>query len=110
MERSTQADEEHDDAAASRKDDGKSKKKAQRAADKARAVARDADSWLTRHLAAVRDGTSPALAAANIAAAVGLSAFVGFKAYKTGRIPWAAAGVGLAACAAVGLVEGVFIT
>ncbi|KAK0732192.1 hypothetical protein B0H67DRAFT_473990, partial [Lasiosphaeris hirsuta] len=94
---------------------------AEAAADKARAEAdfakkkamrkaRQADSWLTKQFEALGDGGSSAVVAANLVALVGLSGWLGYKAwglYDHGRLSWKHAGLGLAVFGAVGAFEGV---
>ncbi|KAL2193932.1 hypothetical protein P885DRAFT_80712 [Corynascus similis CBS 632.67] len=85
------------------------KKKARGAA----AKARRAEGWLAKHFETVSEGgAAGALALANIVAVVGLSGWLGFKAwglYDRGRLGWREAGIGLGVLGAVGAVEGVFV-
>lgn len=81
---------------------------------KARAgkAARRADHWLAKHFEGMGDGSSRALAAANLLAVVGLSGWLGYKAwglYDRGRFGLKEVGIGLGVLGAVGAVEGVFV-
>lgn len=78
---------------------------------KAARKARRADSWLTQQFASMSDGASSALVVANFLAVVGLSGYLGYKAwglYERGRFSWRHAGVGLGVLGVVGAFEGVF--
>lgn len=78
---------------------------------KARNKARKADTWLTKKFEELSDGSSGALVAANLIGLVGLSGWLGFKAwglYDNGRLTWKSVGLGLGILGAVGAVEGVF--
>ncbi|KAK3688783.1 hypothetical protein B0T22DRAFT_161971 [Podospora appendiculata] len=78
---------------------------------KAKSKARKADSWLVKQFEGLSDGASGALVAANFVAVLGLSGFLGFKAwglYERGRLDWSAVGLGLGVLSAVGVVESVF--
>lgn len=78
---------------------------------KARNKARKADTWLTKKFEELSDGSSGALVAANLIGLVGLSGWLGFKAwglYDNGRLSWKSVGLGLGILGAVGAVEGVF--
>lgn len=84
---------------------------AKKAAADAKRRARRADSWITRQLASLSDGTSGALVAANALAVVGISGIFGYRAwglYEKGRLTWQNVGLGVGILGAVGLVEGVF--
>ncbi|KAK4142240.1 uncharacterized protein C8A04DRAFT_30200 [Dichotomopilus funicola] len=74
--------------------------------------ASQARGWLTKQFQTVSEGGSAgAIAVANIVAVVGLSGWLGFKAwglYDRGRFGWKEAGIGLGVIGAVGAVEGVF--
>ncbi|GAB1318417.1 Mitochondrial outer membrane protein OM14 C-terminal domain-containing protein [Madurella fahalii] len=81
---------------------------------KARAgrVARRADNWLAKHFESMGEGPSRALAAANLFAVVGLSGWLGYKAwglYDRGRFGLREVGIGLGVLGAVGAVEGVLV-
>ncbi|KAI0394149.1 hypothetical protein F5Y17DRAFT_271738 [Xylariaceae sp. FL0594] len=70
--------------------------------------ARKADSFLTRYFGSLSDGASSAIVLANIAAIVGVSAFMGYKAlglYERGRLTWKNIGVGAGVAVGLGLFE-----
>ncbi|KAI1653732.1 glycoside hydrolase superfamily [Daldinia decipiens] len=72
--------------------------------------ARKADSILTQWFANLSDGASTALVVSNLAAVVGLSAYLGFKAwglYERGRLGWKSVGIGAGIVTGVGLIEGI---
>ncbi|KAI0016840.1 hypothetical protein F4780DRAFT_757798 [Xylariomycetidae sp. FL0641] len=72
--------------------------------------ARRADSFLTKYFGEMSDGASTALAVSNIAAVVGISSYMGYKAwglYERGRLSWSHVGLGAGVALGVGLVEGV---
>ncbi len=78
---------------------------------KAASKARKADSWITNHLASLSEDASNALVLTNIAAVIGISGFLGFKAYRlydVGQLNWRAAGIGAGVLGAVAVFEGVF--
>ncbi|KAK0736161.1 hypothetical protein B0T21DRAFT_440335 [Apiosordaria backusii] len=78
---------------------------------KAKSKAKKADSWLTKRFENMGDGPAGALAAANLIAVIGLSGWLGFKAwglYERGRLSWKDVGLGLGVLGAVGAVEGAF--
>ncbi|KAB5576306.1 hypothetical protein GE09DRAFT_620318 [Coniochaeta sp. 2T2.1] len=95
---------------------------AREAADKARAEAdlakkkaahkaRKADSWLTKQFESLSDGAASSIVLANFLAVVGLSGYLGYKAwglYERGRFGWKHAGLGLGVLGIVGAFEGVF--
>ncbi|KAL2156740.1 hypothetical protein VTH82DRAFT_1485 [Thermothelomyces myriococcoides] len=101
---------EEQDAARARAEADLAKKKARGGAG---ARARRAEGWLAKHFETVGEGgAAGALALANIVAVVGLSGWLGFKAwglYDRGRLGWKEAGVGLGVLGAVGVVEGFFV-
>ncbi|TDZ32288.1 hypothetical protein C8034_v006024 [Colletotrichum sidae] len=77
---------------------------------KATGKARKADSWLTRQFASLSDGSAGALAISNLVGVIGLSGFLGYKAwglYERGRLSWQSVGLGLGILGVVGLGEGV---
>lgn len=79
--------------------------------DKAKKKAAEADNWLLSKIAALSDTQATGIVYANLAAVVGLSAVLGYKAWglhERGALRWAHAGVGAAVVGAVGVVEGVF--
>ncbi|KAL7629882.1 hypothetical protein AAE478_001405 [Parahypoxylon ruwenzoriense] len=72
--------------------------------------ARRADSILSKWFGDLSHGASTALAVTNLAAVVGLSAYMGYKAwglYERGRLGWQSVGVGTGIAASVGIVEGI---
>ncbi|KAK4156127.1 mitochondrial intermembrane space import and assembly protein 40 [Chaetomidium leptoderma] len=75
---------------------------------------RKAEGWLAKHFESMSEAGpgGSAMAVANIIAVVGLSGWLGFKAwglYDRGRFGWKEAGIGLGVLGAVGAVEGVFV-
>lgn len=86
------------------------KASAKRAKNKASKDLRKADSWVTKQFSQLSDGSAGALAIGNIAAIVGLSSYLGYKAwglYEKDRLDWQTAGIGLGILAGVGAVEAV---
>lgn len=97
-------------------------REAREAADKARAEAdlakkkaarkaHKADSWLTKQFEDMSEGASSTLVLANFLAVVGLSGYLGYRAwglYERGRFSWKHAGIGLGVLSVVGAFEGVF--
>lgn len=86
------------------------KAKAEKAKKDAAAKARKADSWLTRQFAALSDGEASGIVIANFVGVVGVSSFLGYKAwglYERGRLNWEAVGLGVGILAGVGVVESV---
>ncbi|KND87086.1 hypothetical protein TOPH_08269 [Tolypocladium ophioglossoides CBS 100239] len=97
----TQADRVDREAAAS-------KAKAERAKKDRANKAHRADSWLTSQFSKLSDGDASALALANVAAVIGISSWLGYRAwglYEKGSLDWKRAGVGLGILAGVGAVE-----
>ncbi|KAI1077991.1 glycoside hydrolase family 13 protein [Whalleya microplaca] len=97
------AREELEDAAA------RARAEADLAKKKGRSRARRADNYLTQWFAQLSDGTSNAIAAANLAALVGVGSFFGYKAwglYDHGRLGWKNVGLGVGVLAALGTVQG----
>jgi hypothetical protein len=89
------------------------REKAERARQAAQRKARAGDNWLTSQFARLSDDGASALVVANLAAVVGLSSYLGYKAwglYERGRLSWQNIGVGVGIVAGVGLVEAVFGT
>lgn len=85
--------------------------KARQKKEAAKRKAARADSWLLSRLSALSDGQANALAAANVAVVVGLSAVLGYKAWglhERGQFSWKTAGIGAGIVGVVGVVEGVF--
>ncbi|KXH38660.1 hypothetical protein CNYM01_08747 [Colletotrichum nymphaeae SA-01] len=89
----------------------KARAEADLAKKKAASKARKADSWLKRQFSSLSDGTASALVVSNLVGVVGLSAFLGYKAwglYERGRLSWQSVGLGLGILGVVGLGEGIF--
>ncbi|GKT85988.1 hypothetical protein Ct61P_03838 [Colletotrichum tofieldiae] len=89
----------------------KARAEADLAKKKAAGKARKADSWLKRQFSSLSDGSASALAISNLVGVVGLSTFLGYKAwglYERGRLSWQNVGLGLGILGVVGLGEGVF--
>ncbi|QLI65272.1 uncharacterized protein G6M90_00g010400 [Metarhizium brunneum] len=87
------------------------KAKAEQARKKAGKKARDTDSWLVRQFSSLSDGSAGALVITNVAAVVGVSSYLGYRAwglYEKGNLTWKNAGVGVGILAGVGAVEAVF--
>lgn len=83
------------------------KREAKRAANKAK----KADSILTKWFGNLSNNASTALVVSNLVGVVGLSGFLGYKAWdlhERGRLSWNNIGVGLGIFGAVGVIEGVF--
>lgn len=102
----TQADRiERDDELRRLADKAKAKK------EKAKKKAVEADNWLLSKIAALSDTQATGIVYANLAAVVGLSTILGYKAWgmhERGALRWSHVGVGAAVVGAVGVVEGVF--
>ena len=84
------------------------KAKAERAGKGAAGKDKKADSWLTKHFSQLSDGAATGVGAANLAALVGVSSYLGYKAwllYDKGRLTWGNVGAGFGILAAVGAVE-----
>jgi hypothetical protein len=79
----------------------------------ARGRVRRAEGWIAQRFEQLAQGGSGgALALANLLAVVGLSGWLGYRAwglYDRGRLGWREAGIGLGVLGAVGVVEGVFV-
>lgn len=78
---------------------------------KAKKQVKKTDNWLQSQFAKLSDGSAGALGLANLAGVIGLSSFLGYKAwglYERGRLNWQSVGLGVGILAAVGAVEGVF--
>ena len=91
------------------------KAKAKAEADRARRNASDgakrADNWLTSQFSRLSDDGATGLVAANLVAVVGLSSYLGYKAwalYDKGRLTWESIGLGVGILAGVGVMEAVF--
>ncbi|KAK5653244.1 hypothetical protein OQA88_9143 [Cercophora sp. LCS_1] len=77
---------------------------------KAKHKAHKADNWLAKHFDGMSDGAQAAVHVANIFALVGLSGWMGYKAfglYEHGRFGWKHLGVGLGVLTAVAGVESI---
>lgn len=86
------------------------KVKAEQAKKNAAKKARKADSWLVKQFSSLSDGSAGALAITNLAAIVGVSSYLGYRAwglYERGNLNWKNAGVGFGILAGVGAVEAV---
>ncbi|ETS75872.1 hypothetical protein PFICI_12816 [Pestalotiopsis fici W106-1] len=89
----------------------KARAEAELAKKKAAAKARKADSILTKWFGNLSDGASSALVISNLVGVIGLSGFLGYKAWdlhERGRLGWNQIGLGLGVLSVVGVVEGVF--
>lgn len=87
------------------------KERAAAAERKAKAKAKRADNWLSSKIASLSDGQASGIVYANLAAVVGLSAVVGYKAWgmhERGALTWKTVGIGAAVVGVIGIVEGVF--
>ncbi|KAI0467731.1 major facilitator superfamily domain-containing protein [Xylaria cf. heliscus] len=70
--------------------------------------ARRVDNALTKFFGELSEGASTAIVATNLAAVVGVSAYLGYKAlglYERGRLTWANIGIGAGVAVGVGLFE-----
>ncbi|KAI1738622.1 hypothetical protein F4680DRAFT_163749 [Xylaria scruposa] len=70
--------------------------------------ARKADNAITKFFADLSEGTSTAIVATNLAAVVGISAYLGYKAlglYERNRLTWKNIGIGAGVALGVGLFE-----
>lgn len=77
---------------------------------KKRSQARRADSFLTKWFGNLGDGASTALVVSNLVGVIGLSGFLGYKAWdlhERGRLGWKNLGLGLGVMGVVGIAEGV---
>lgn len=87
------------------------KEKASRTKETAARKGRKADNWLVSQFSSLSDESASALAIANLAAVVGISSYLGYKAwglYEKGRLSWQSVGLGVGILAGVGAVEAVF--
>jgi len=78
---------------------------------KTKRAAKKADNWLTKQFESLSDGTGGALVAVNLLAVVGLSGWLGYKAwglYDKGRLGWKNVGLGLGILGVVGAAESIF--
>lgn len=95
-------------AARIEREDASKKAKAKAAAERAKGKGKEADNWIISQFSRLSDGSVGALALANVAGVVGLSAFLGYKAwglYDHGRLSWEKVGLGVGILAGVGAVE-----
>ncbi|KAG5957503.1 hypothetical protein E4U58_005956 [Claviceps cyperi] len=102
----TEADVEAEAEAAKTK--AKDKAKVQNAKKQTAKKARETDSWLVQQFSGLSDGSASALAVANLAAIIGVSSYLGYKAwglYERGNLNWKTAGVGVGILAGVGAAE-----
>jgi hypothetical protein len=91
----------------------KARAEADLAKKKAKKEARKADNWLTKQFENMSEGAASALVVSNFVAVLGLSGYLGYKAwglYERGRFGWKHFGIGLGVLSAVGAFEGVFTT
>lgn len=96
---------------ASRIEREESLEKERAAAAKRKAKAKRADNWLSSKIASLSSTQASGIVYANLAAVVGLSTVLGYKAWglhERGALTWKTAGIGAAIVGAVGVVEGVF--
>lgn len=92
---------------------GKARAEADLAKKKTAGKARKADNWLTKQFEDMSEGAASTLVLTNFLAVVGLSGYLGYKAwglYERGRFSWKHAGIGLGVLSAVGVFESVFTT
>lgn len=85
-------------------------KRAKAKRDAAASKAKKVDNWLTRQFASLSDGSASALVVANLVGVVGLSSFLGWKAWalhERGRLSWQSVGLGAGILAGVGVAEAV---
>ncbi|EGX94602.1 hypothetical protein CCM_02873 [Cordyceps militaris CM01] len=81
------------------------KAKAERARKETLAKAKKADSWLTQQISQLSDGTASRIALGNLATFVGISSYLGYKAwglYEKGRLDGKAIGLGVGILAGLG--------
>ncbi|KAK2606018.1 hypothetical protein QQS21_003536 [Conoideocrella luteorostrata] len=86
------------------------KVKAENAKKRTTKKARETDSWIIKQFSSLSDGSAGALAITNLAAIIGVSSYLGYKAwglYERGNLNWKSAGVGFGILAGVGAVEAV---
>lgn len=108
MEQSVQTDTQ---ASRIEREESLEKERAVAAERKAKAKAKRADDWFSSKIASLSQGQATGVVYTNLAAVVGLSAVLGYKAWglhERGALTWKAAGIGAAIVGAVGVVEGVF--
>lgn len=86
----------------------KADKAAKRAADKAVNKAKKTDSWLVGNFSKLSEGGAGAVSVANLATLIGVSAWLGYRAwglYEQDRLSWQNIGAGVGIIAGVGAVE-----
>ncbi|KAH7163378.1 hypothetical protein B0J13DRAFT_35498 [Dactylonectria estremocensis] len=86
----------------------KAASKASKAKSRAASKAKSADDWLSSYFAGLSDNTASAVVVANLASVVGLSAFLGYKAWglhQQGRLSGQSVGLGVGIVAGVAAVE-----
>jgi hypothetical protein len=79
--------------------------------EKMKSKADEADSWILSKFSALSDGGAKGLAVTNMVGFLGVSAFLGYKAwglYEKGRLGWKEVGIGMGIMSLVGLGEAVF--
>ncbi|KAG6060084.1 hypothetical protein E4U32_003639 [Claviceps aff. humidiphila group G2b] len=107
----TEADVEAEaEAAKTTKAKDKAKGKVQNAKKQTETKARETDSWLVQQFSGLSDGSASALAVTNLVAIIGVSSYLGYKAwglYERGNLSWKTAGVGVGILAGVGAAEAV---
>lgn len=113
VEREEEQQQEQEAARARAQGEADRKKKRKAAEEEAAKKRRAEGGWLVKQLGALSaGGAGTTVSVANVVAVVGLSGWLGFKAwglYDRGRLGWKEAGVGLGVLSAVGVVEGVFL-
>lgn len=93
------------------KDAEKVKDKAKAKKAQAKEKAREADHWAVAKIASLSENQASGIVFANLAAIVGLSTVLGYKAWglhERNALSWKHAGIGAAVVGAVGVVEAVF--
>ncbi|KAI0442947.1 hypothetical protein F4803DRAFT_550666 [Xylaria telfairii] len=73
--------------------------------------ARRADNAITQFFSELSEGASTAIVVTNLAAVVGVSSYLGYKAlglYERGRLTWKSIGIGASVALGVGLFEAAF--
>ncbi|QUC16348.1 uncharacterized protein UV8b_00589 [Ustilaginoidea virens] len=72
--------------------------------------AHKSDAWITNRASSMSDSSAGALAVTNLAAIVGVSSYLGYRAwglYEKGNLNWKNASIGIGIIAGVGVVEAV---
>lgn len=86
------------------------KAKTDRAAHKAAGKAKKTDSWITQQFSKLSDESAGGIAAVNLATIIGVSSYLGYKAwglYERGRLGWDNVGAGVGILAALGAAQAV---